>query len=68
MGLWGYSTPSHCTALYSQPVPRLKKADLSHHAQMSMHTSRAKMAASRMNISALIQNKFVAEIVTCLIR
>ena len=39
---------------------RQKWTDLSHHAQLSMCTSRDKMAASRMEFSALIQSEFVA--------
>ena len=39
---------------------RQKWTDLSHHAQLSMCTSRDKTAASRMEFNALIQSEFVA--------
>ena len=50
---------SHGTTWYSLQGARPKWTDLSHHAQLRMCTSRAKMAASWMKFSAIIQTEFV---------
>ena len=54
----GYSTQLHWQ--HSLQGTRQKWTDLSHHAQLSMCTSRNKMAASWMEFSVLIEYEFVA--------
>ena len=58
MGPWLLNSVLHWQ--HSLQGTRQKWTDLSHHAQLSMCTSRDKMAASGMDLSVLIEFEFVA--------